>query len=312
MNPKRRTGFTLIELLVVIAIIGVLIGLLLPAVQAVREAANRVKCANNLKQIGTAFHNHFLSQRIFPDAGGYQHLPRSATLGMPRLAPDQDWGWAYQILPYIEQDNVWRQSADTDVAYAVIPLYFCPSRRSPVRLYSISSGMAPGLRGALDYAGNGGTGPPYSGLPGAYSNTTGVLIPRAAYFGGKPLNQNDISDGLSNTLLVGERSYNMARYNDSSPGDENNGYVDGYDWDSIRWAYAPNSPSAYPECRDGVPVRDFQDVTRFYSRRFGGPHSGGCQFVFADGSVKLINYNIDLTTFQNLANRKDGQVVGDY
>src|SRR4051794_27699547 len=115
MITKRENetpGFTLIELLVVIAIIAVLIGLLLPAVQRVREASQRTSCSNNLKQIGLAFHNHHNSLQIFPTAGNNNaDPPRALTAaGSPAVGAAQTLGWGYQILPYLEQDSVWGHS----------------------------------------------------------------------------------------------------------------------------------------------------------------------------------------------------------
>jgi prepilin-type N-terminal cleavage/methylation domain-containing protein len=294
-SSQRRVAFTLIELLVVIAIIAVLIGLLLPAVQQIREAANRVTCANNLKQIGMAFHHHNFTHRRFPDSGGGWWLGRSKSAsGTPLTAPHQDWGWAYQILPYIEQDNVWGNPNDTEVAGAVIKLYFCPSRRAPVALPGVQSGMPDGyLRGAIDYAGNGGTGPAIFPAGYPWLNQNGLVIPRV---GPDPVSLTNIPDGASNTLLVGERNFNRAREGESWQWDENNGYIDGWDWDTIRWGYE-------------VPARDRRDGS-YYDRRFGSSHPAGVQFVLGDGSVRMIYYNISLTTFQRLCNRKDGLPIG--
>ncbi|MFZ9794391.1 MAG: DUF1559 domain-containing protein, partial [Gemmataceae bacterium] len=124
----KHVGFTLIELLVVISIIGILIGLLLPAVQKIKEAANRIQCLNNLKQIGLAVYNHFDVMQFFPDGGESYWLNRSFNGSMPNAAPFQNWGFFYQVLPYIEQNNLWLCKSDFDVYSKSIPIFNCPSR----------------------------------------------------------------------------------------------------------------------------------------------------------------------------------------
>ncbi|MCS7017067.1 MAG: DUF1559 domain-containing protein, partial [Gemmatales bacterium] len=153
-----RRGFTLIELLVVIAIIGLLMALLLPAIQRVREASNRMRCGNNLSQIAIAFHNYHNDMGYLPTGGasinndpgatGDFTVPRALTAGQPVVGPDQTWGWAYQILPYIEQVTVWLEPNDANVRRTVIPMYFCPSRRRP--------GLDVNGLAQTDYAGCGG------------------------------------------------------------------------------------------------------------------------------------------------------------
>ena len=140
LNAQRRRGFTLVELLVVIAIIGILVALLLPAIQAAREAARRTECTNHLKQFVTAMHNHHDVYKIFPTGGT---LPWA---NAKRFAGNKtDPGWAYQILPFMEQKDLYEDPDFLGVVQkALLPVYFCPSRRAPT---------AQGGRALMDYAG---------------------------------------------------------------------------------------------------------------------------------------------------------------
>jgi prepilin-type N-terminal cleavage/methylation domain-containing protein len=316
---RTRHGFTLIELLVVIAIIAVLIGLLLPAVQKVREAANRTRCQNNLKQMGLAFHNHADAFKFLP-GGGYRHdIVRTwadAARSVPAIAPQQQWGWAYQILPFIEQINLWRTpytipgqpagSGDTLVLVTPIKLYFCPSRREPTVLTRNE-----GTRALMDYAANGGT---YGINDDWHDAKNGVML-RSSF--GKKLQISDITDGTANTLLIAEKNLNRFLLNDASfpngyqVGDDNSGYAIGMDWDNVRWADLPPKQDRY----DTSPPASYTSATYF-----GSAHVEGMMGVFCDGSVRVIHYTIDsrfnpnqLTNyasygvFQRLCVRDDGQ-----
>src|SRR5438067_5282706 len=171
MRHRSRRAFTLVELLVVLAIIAVLIGLLVPAVQKVREAAARTKCQNNLHQMGLAFHMHHDTFGVFPTGGDSWTLDRTFVNGVPANWTQQAWGWGYQILPYIEQQNLWAtpdgspgyagsaSSGTVAVASTPVSIYICPSLRGPTIFPYTQSGWsgANAKRAMGDYVGNGGT-----------------------------------------------------------------------------------------------------------------------------------------------------------
>jgi prepilin-type N-terminal cleavage/methylation domain-containing protein len=306
----RPKGFTLVELLVVIAIIGILVAMLLPAVQSAREAARRMQCQNHLKQLGLACLNHETSFGIFPDGGEAPWLWRTKINSVPARAGKQDWGIFYQILPFIEQENLWRLDSDVDLAKTPVSVYFCPTRRSPQVLLA-PSGFGYFTEGYLramnDYAGNAGTDA--TGNNGAFNQGNGldgVIVRKPGGTDrGSAVGISAIRDGTSNTLLVGEKCYNIGRRGEWQP-DDDAGFVEGWDFDTVRWGRF--QPSA--DWSDNTSASAYS-TNSFLSLRgaFGSSHSGGMQSVFADGSVHMISYSISLDVFKNLSSRNDGKVV---
>ena len=292
-QPSRHRAFTLIELLVVITIIGILAALLLPAVQAVREAARRTQCANNLKQIGLAFHSHHDLWRYFPTAGGDWGSPPTYLNGSPAVLGKQGAGWGFQILPHIEGDNAWRGGAATTdnarqrvAVAAVFNVFFCPSRRAPMTftycdLYISQSASDVVTHDLLDYASNN------------LNDGNGAI--RANAFG-PPLGFTDVRDGTSTTLLVGEKRMNIF-YFGQIRSDDNEGYTGGNDWDSMRSANIPPGPDTN------------QATTEHGYAEFGSSHRGGMNFVFVDGSIHFISFSVDATVFSRLETRADGQPI---
>jgi prepilin-type N-terminal cleavage/methylation domain-containing protein/prepilin-type processing-associated H-X9-DG protein len=276
---RRRDGFTLVELLVVLAVISILVALLIPAVQRVREAANSTQCRNNLKQIGIACHAHNTTLGYFPSGGWEWWLTPTYTNGVPQIGQYQTASWAFQILPYLEQDTVWR--ADPAMAIATpVRAYFCPSRRS-IQTVTYADQYVPSLTGGnlthalCDYAGSN-----YEG--------TGVI---AQYY---PTRLAQITDGTSTTLLVGEKRLNVTLLGQNQP-DDNEGYTAGWDEDTMART-------------DKAPKIDIVGTARG-NFGFGSSHPGGFNAVFADGSVHVIAYNVDPTLFANLGAMADGQYV---
>jgi prepilin-type N-terminal cleavage/methylation domain-containing protein len=278
-TAPRRGGFTLIELLVVIAIIGTLLGLLLPAVQKVREAAARIQCANNLKQFGVAFHNHHDQYGFFPSGGWDWSTPPNYANGVPLIGAQQQAGWGFQILPFIEGDNAWRAGPVVAIA-TPNKLFFCPARRGPQTVTYPDEYSPPLTGGNLTHA----------LCDYAASNMEGTGVVRQY----TPLRFADITDGTSNTLLVADKRLPRDSVGQVRP-DDNEGYTEGFDDDTIRRTNRAPAPDPASGGSGG--------------KLFGSSHTARFNAVFADGSVHAISYAIDPTLFSYLGNISDGQAV---
>jgi prepilin-type N-terminal cleavage/methylation domain-containing protein/prepilin-type processing-associated H-X9-DG protein len=303
---KRRQGFTLIELLVVIAIIAILIALLLPAVQQAREAARRSTCKNNLKQIGLALHNYHDTALTFPSA----HVRTVANSWL-----SSQIGWQARILPYVDQANLYNMidwsiqpgntgTANTTAMKEELPVYRCPSD--------------PGNRGTTGQSGYGPTNYVVcSAQYGTFSagGTDFANNGKSIMFLNSATRIRDITDGTSNTMIASECKVGLpyASANTTSgtvcTGTANQ-LLRGYTWfwgqAMHMWSYTtlvgPNTDLL--ECSSGT----------------GGPalmgahsqHTGGVHVLFADGRIQFISENINLGTWQDLGDKSDGNVIGEY
>jgi prepilin-type N-terminal cleavage/methylation domain-containing protein len=275
MNSRDgRRAFTLIELLVVIAVIGILVALLLPAVQAAREAARRSSCTNNLKQVALAFHHYHDAFKSFPYGGDTgPTMPNSAD----PLA-FHNYGWAYHILPFMEQTNAYVEGTNdfNKLRQTVIEAYHCPSRRRP-QLYKNDA--------KCDYAANGGAS--------SSADNGAVQISSRA-----PPSMSDLLDGTTNTLLAAElRVHRAYMLSGGCCGDNEDCYTNGWGDDNVRFAQKPPEPD---------PVDDALPDT-IVDGQFGGPHPGVVMAALADGSVRSVRFSVKLSVFRLFCRRNDGQ-----
>ena len=325
---KRWPGFTLVELLVVIAIIGILIALLLPAVQAAREAARRSQCSNNLKQLGLALHNYHDTFRIFPHGTKF-YDPANVPTAAPWTAGDHDKGsMLVKLLPFMEQDPLHAQLDFTiDIFTQLTALGYgsgggvthkqvdglrCPSDtympNATMSNYGKSMGFQPmpGRDTVCTQYQSPNVTYFHTGMPGHGSNasntTTSGCFSRAQW----AAMLRDVTDGTSNTILMGETRPFCGDHHRHS-GFENNSL----------WT-ATTSPINYATC----PGEGLGTDTGAYScnhfgnwqtsQGFKSMHPGGAQFLLADGSTQFLSETIDYYTYQRLGDRWDGQPVGNF
>jgi prepilin-type N-terminal cleavage/methylation domain-containing protein len=309
LPARPRWGFTLIELLVVMAIIAILISLLLPAVQKAREAANRTSCLNNLKQLGLACANFESAQKC---------LPPARIMRVNKDNDDDDMKsrggatWAVYLLPYMEQENafqlwdfeLWYHYQNQQVRLFNVPSYFCPSRRNPSAdaLVSVSGDLLafPGVRPPIDDDNDGH----WEQIPGALADYACNVGPSASMVGGsfrldnpfdKGVRLSKITDGLSNTILIGEKHVPIDYWGQGG-------------WDCS--TYDGDSPQC--SSRAGGPGLPLAVSLRDPRWLYGSAHPTVCNFVFVDGSVHSLSKTLSSGILGLLTNISDGQLLPPY
>jgi prepilin-type N-terminal cleavage/methylation domain-containing protein len=316
----QRVAFTLVELLVVIAIIGILVALLLPAIQAAREAARRSQCTNNLKQLALGCIQHHDTHKIFPSGGWSWHWTGDPDMGFGR---EQPGSWLYHILPFIEEDDLYqlggdgqknvitadqRRGAGQRDSTALVSLY-CPTRRAAraypkgtTHPYDMYNATAPNPlnMGLSDYAGNVGpttrNNPPENsqlGLKATGSPDLNIPFPtnfvwhsdlakiQGIMYGGSLVAIKQVTDGTSKTYLCGEKYHTPIAYEDCTDYTDAEGAWTGNNDDTLRTGHLQPTQDQL-----GLLAKDY--------RAFGSAHSGIFQMAWCDGSVSAMSYDIEL------------------
>lgn len=296
-DRRKPHGFTLVELLVVIAIIGILIALLLPAVQAAREAARRMQCSNNLKQIALALHNYHDAMKCFPPVG--TTFWNTGTMEV---------SWLYPVLPYMEQMSVYEEMKKAPNAYhatlskQVAPAFVCPSDgQNEFDYISIAAEQRTANYNAVMGPGRDDKHLGSGSLPYGYAATDGII-----YMYSKT-RIGHIQDGTSNTLLVGERISDLRLWSKGWMDKANPTVFQGK---NVTWPMNTDptvlcyrhttKPGGCPSASQEMAFNDID---------FGSRHPGGAQFAFADGSVQFLEETINFETYGDLATRDGGEVA---
>lgn len=317
-HSKTRQGFTLIELLVVIAIIAVLIGLLMPAVQKVREAANRAHCLNNLKQIALAAHNYHGAAGRFPTGA---HI--SVLVGARPTGGTNVW---VELLPYIEQDNLYKKwdsydnrnnvAGGTNATQAqVIKILICPSDPLPQPVVQITDAISKpppwsrGFYGMCSYGGNAGARSfppiPYANIPS--------MTRDGIFFFDSYVRLTDIPDGATNTFLFGERYHRDPQFDLQQPivypGADH--IEDIGRWGTVAGLGIMAHVTLSAATSINYQVQAGGDLFAVLNRycTFGSAHPGGANFAFADGSVRFVSDSTPLLALQALSTRAGGEVI---
>ncbi|QDS89954.1 hypothetical protein EC9_41560 [Rosistilla ulvae] len=283
---ERRSAFTLVELLVVIAIIGILVSLLLPAVQAAREAARRMQCSNNMKQIGLALHNYHDTYRMFPEGSRLSNFMGPLTA----------------VLPYLEAANTYQQfdfslsysdPYNQAVASQEIATYLCPSMTMPRQVPDDSNGETGGPTSYLACEGTGAYMVKADGMFGLNWTSYGYNNPATRF--------RDITDGTSSTIAYGETTYDMPDYLWTAPAAD----AGKVKWGTARWVLG------YPAVSLGTTLKELNVHNAANNGGFQSMHPGGVQFLYGDGSVRFGAETADRDLLNALATRNGGEVVGE-
>lgn len=344
MNKSQREhGFTLVELLVVIAIIGILIGMLLPAVQQVREAARRIECANKVRQLSLACHNHDSAHMRFP-AGGSDNI---SFPGVSQRDSPGGHSWIAFLLPFVEQENLWDAADFNNRVYTQmidvlgqqsIPSFRCPS--SPLEEFTGNVSTFAALSDYVGISGNTGVMSPDVAGPMSSSETTdgqwdesgGIFSQTGIFFNNSQTTFGSMTDGSSNTIAISEMSdfifIEGSEPRDYRPGgrgetstDNGPGFHAGWQFNTspdilhnctaLRHLINPGLGVTFPRAQRGFTNVDAGVGFRSYNNPIRSAHPGGVQVGVADGSVQFLSESISLRTLSQLGHKSDGLVLDD-